>query len=122
MEKSFNLSDFLSEVNKIDDYLKVLDLIFSNETNYKKTPFYKQHKIKLKDLVFESKKWYLYQSLSFAGIQRLINNLDLSNLEFLLDKMGSMFEQENEQTIDDLKKMQEISKLLLKGKENAQNL
>ena len=122
MEKSFNLSDFLSEVNKIDDYLKVLDLIFSNETNYKKTPFYKQHKIKLKDLVFESKKWYLYQSLSFAGIQRLINNLDLSNLEFLLDKMGLMFEQENEQTIDDLKKVQEISKLLLKGKENVQNL
>ena len=59
----------------------------------------------------ESKIWYALQLKDIGNkIQSLINNLDLSNLNNVLEQLGDVYGQENEETLNIIKEFKEIVK------------
>ena len=63
------------------------------------------------EVMKESKIWYALQLKDIGNkIQSLINNLDLSNLNNVLEQLGNVYGQENEETLNIIKEFKEIVK------------
>ena len=109
---SFNLEDFLEEVSKNDNFLKVISLISQNETNYKETDFYKANRIKLMDLVLGYKKWKTISFFSTKGIQDLLNSLDMSTFASLIDEFSDIMYNESKKLFEGIEDIEEIAKTI----------
>ena len=109
---SFNLEDFLEEVSKNDNFLKVISLISQNETNYKETDFYKENRIKLMDLVLGYKKWKTISFFSIKGIQDLLNSLDMSTFASLIDEFSDIMYSESKKLFEGIEDIEEIAKTI----------
>lgn len=109
---SFNLEDFLEEVSKNDNFLKVISSVSQNETNYKETDFYKENRIKLIDLVLGYKKWKTMSFFSTKGIQDLLNSLDMSTFASLIDEFSDIMYNESKKLFEGIEDIEEIAKTI----------
>ena len=89
----------------------MMEAVFAFEKEYKATEFYKKTKMSLVEVIKESKIWYALQFKDIESkIQSFINDLDLSNLNNILEQLGDVYGQENEETLNIIKEFKEIVK------------
>lgn len=101
----------IKEILSIENFLDMMEAVFDFEKQYKGSEFYKKTKMPLIEVVKGSKTWYMLQLKDIGNkIQSLINNLDVSHLSEVIDQFGSVFEQENKETLDILNSFKDIVK------------
>ena len=105
------LKSKVKEILSIENFFDMMEAVFAFEKEYKTTEFYKKTKMALIEVMKESKLWYALQFKDIGNkIQSLINNLDLSNLNNVLEQLGDVYGQENEETLNIIKEFKEIVK------------
>ena len=101
----------VKEILSIENFFDMMEAVFVFEKEYKTTEFYKKTKMSLVEVIKESKIWYALQLKDIGSkIQSLINDLDLSNLNNVLEQLGDVYGQENEETLNIIKEFKEIVK------------
>ena len=101
----------VKEILSIENFFDMIEAVFAFEKEYKTTEFYKKTKMSLVEVIKESKIWYALQLKDIGSkIQSLINDLDLSNLNNVLEQLGDVYGQENEETLNIIKEFKEIVK------------
>lgn len=101
----------VKEILSIENFFDMMEAVFAFEKEYKTTEFYKKTKMSLIEVIKESKIWYALQFKDIESkIQSLINDLDLSNLNNVLEELGDVYGQENEETLNIIKEFKEIVK------------
>ena len=101
----------IKEILSIENFFDMMEAVFAFEKEYKTTEFYKKTKMSLVEVIKESKIWYALQLKDIGNkIQSLINDLDLSNLNKVLEQLGDVYGQENEETLNIIKEFKEIVK------------
>lgn len=101
----------IKEILSIENFFDMMEAVFAFEKEYKTTEFYKKTKMSLVEVMKESKIWYALQFKDIGNkIQSLINDLDLSNLNNVLEQLGDVYGQENEETLNIIKEFKEIVK------------
>ena len=101
----------VKEILSIENFFDMIEAVFAFEKEYKTTEFYKKTKMSLVEIIKESKIWYALQLKDIGSkIQSLINDLDLSNLNKVLEQLGDVYGQENEETLNIIKEFKEIVK------------
>lgn len=99
----------IREISAIDNYFDMVEAMIAFEKEYKTSDFYKKTKRPLEVVVKEAHVHYALQLKDLGKhIQELLDNLSLDNVNELLDKMGGIFAQENE----DIKEAAEVFKNL----------
>ena len=105
------LESKVKEILSIENFFDMMEEVFAFEKEYKATEFYKKTKMSLAEVMKESKIWYALQFKDIGSkIQSLINDLDLSNLNNVLEQLGDVYGQENEETLNIIKEFKEIVK------------
>ena len=105
------LESKVKEILSIENFFDMMEAVFAFEKEYKTTEFYKKTKMSLIEVMKESKLWYALQLKDIGSkIQSLINDLDLSNLNNVLEQLGDVYGQENEETLNIIKEFKEIVK------------
>jgi hypothetical protein len=101
----------IKEILSISNFFDMIESAIAFEKEYKNSDFYKKTKISLMEVIKEGKLWY---KLSLEGIgakiQDMINNLDLSNVNNILEELGNVYAKENEETLSIFKEFQNIVK------------
>ena len=101
----------VKEILSIENFFDMMEAVFAFEKEYKTTEFYKKTKMSLVEVIKESKIWYALQFKDIESkIQSFINDLDLSNLNKVLEQLGDVYGQENEETLNIIKEFKEIVK------------
>ena len=101
----------VKEILSIENFFDMMEAVFAFEKEYKTTEFYKKTKMSLVEVIKESKIWYALQFKDIESkIQSFINGLDLSNLNNILEQLGDVYGQENEETLNIIKEFKEIVK------------
>lgn len=101
----------VKEILSIENFFDMMEAVFAFEKEYKGTEFYKKTKMSLIEVMKASKIWYALQFKDIGSkIQNLINDLDLSNLNNVLEQLGDVYGQENEETLNIIKEFKEIVK------------
>ena len=101
----------VKEILSIENFFDMMEAVFAFEKEYKGTEFYKKTKMSLIEVIKESKIWYTLQFKDIGNkIQSFINDLDLSNLNNILEQLGDVYGQENEETLNIIKEFKEIVK------------
>ena len=101
----------IKEILSIENFFDMIEAVFAFEKEYKTTEFYKKTKMSLVEVIKESKIWYALQFKDIESkIQSFINGLDLSNLNNILEQLGDVYGQENEETLNIIKEFKEIVK------------
>lgn len=101
----------IKEILSNENFFDMMEAVFDFEKEYKGSEFYKKTKMPLIEVVKGSKTWYMLQLKDIGNkIQSLINNLDVSHLSEVIDQFGSVFEQENKETLDILNSFKDIVK------------
>ena len=99
----------IREISAIDNYFDMVEAMIAFEKEYKSSDFYKKTKRPLDVIIKEARIHYALQLKDLGKrIQELLDNLSLDNVNELLDKMGGIFAQENE----DIKEAAEVFKNL----------
>lgn len=101
----------IKEILSIENFFDMMEAVFDFEKEYKGSEFYKKTKMPLIEVVKGNKTWYMLQFKDVGNkIQTFINNLDVSHLSEVIDQFGSVFEQENKETLDILNSFKDIVK------------
>ena len=101
----------VKEILSIENFFDMMEAVFAFDKEYKVTDFYKKTKMSLVEVIKESKIWYALQFKDIESkIQSFINGLDLSNLNNILEQLGDVYGQENEETLNIIKEFKEIVK------------
>ena len=101
----------VKEILSIENFFDMIEATLAFEKEYKTTEFYKKTKMSLVEVMKESKIWYALQFKDIGSkIQSFINDLDLSNLNKILEQLGDVYGQENEETLNIIKEFKEIVK------------
>ena len=89
----------------------MMENAISFEKEYKGTGFYKKTKLPLIEVIKYAKMWYMFNFDGFGKkIQDAINNLDLTNISNILNQLGDMYGQENEEVMSIIRDFQTIVK------------
>lgn len=101
----------VKEILENKNFFDMIEAVIAFEKEYKGTEFYKKTKMPLIEVIKESKIWYALQFKDIGSkIQNLINDLDLSNINSILEQLGDVYSQENEETFNILKEFKDIVK------------
>lgn len=101
----------VKEILENKNFFDMVEATLAFEKEYKGTEFYKKTKIPLVEVIKAAKMWYLTQIENIGDkIQSLINKLDFNNVNDVLNQLGSVYTQENEETLNILKEFKEIVK------------
>ena len=101
----------VKEILENKNFFDMIEAAIAFEKEYKGTEFYKKTKMPLIEVIKESKIWYALQFKDIGSkIQNLINDLDLSNINSVLEQLGDVYSQENEETLNILKEFKDIVK------------
>ena len=101
----------VKEILENKNFFDMIEATIAFEKEYKGTEFYKKTKMPLIEVIKESKIWYVLQFKDIGSkIQNLINDLDLSNINSVLEQLGDVYSQENEETFNILKEFKDIVK------------
>ena len=106
------------KIKEIINMPNMFDMIIAAqnfEKEYKQSDFYKTTKIPLKEIIKNAKLYYIfsYQNM-IERIQSLINDLDFNKVNSLLDQFSSMFEQENDETMNMINELKEFKNIVNK--------
>ena len=106
------------KIKEIINMPNMFDMIIAAqnfEKEYKQSDFYRATKIALKEIIKNAKLYYIfsYQNM-IERIQSLINDLDFNKVNSLLDQFSSMFEQENDETMNMINELKEFKNIVNK--------
>ena len=101
----------LKELLAMPNFFDMIEMAIAFEKEYKTSSFFKKTKMPLMEVIKSGKAWYFMQFSELGnGIQSIISNLDLSNINNLLEQVGSMYETENESTLNIIREFKDIVK------------
>ena len=93
---NIELEQKIKEIITIENYFDMKVAINEFESEYKKSDFYKNTKMSLKDIVSEARMHYALHLEGLGDkIQKLIDSLSIQNINDLLDKIEQTFGTEN---------------------------
>lgn len=108
------LEQCIREILANDNIFDMIIAAKNFESEYKRSDFYKQTKMNLEDAMRQAKVHYALQAEPLKEtLQNLINSLDLSHLDNLMNQVAEIYGKENAETarmIDELKDFKEIIK------------
>lgn len=103
------LLEKLEEILKIENFFDMIEALLDFDKEYKTSSFYKKTKMALMDVVKYKKQFKGFDLKDFfEQLQVQLNGLDLSNVSEVLDQIGTVFGQENDEIV---KNIQEIKSL-----------
>lgn len=106
-ELELRVKEILNTKNFFDMIVKAK----SFEKDYKNSDFYKTTKMPLMEVIKLSKAWYVVQFEDIvSGAQRFLDNIDLSNFMNVIDQLGEVFSNENNEILSLTKELSEIMK------------
>ena len=104
----------IKELSQSSSIIDAIEGAVQFEPEYKKTNFYKKTKMPLMELLKQSRVWYTFDwDTLMIKVQKGINELDVTKINGLIDEIGTLFSQENQEimgmanTFADLLKPQE---------------
>ena len=101
----------IKEILEIENFFDMTEAVVAFKKEYKRTGFYKKTKMPLVEVIKTAKMWYMLQLKNIGEkIQNLINGLDFNNINDILNQLGNVYSQENEETMDIIKEFQKIVK------------
>lgn len=101
----------LKELLAIENFFDMIEEVQLFEKDYKATDFYKKTKMSLVEVIKGGKAWYSLQLNGIANkIQSLIDSLDFTKMNNILDELGGFYAQENEEALNIFKEFKEIVK------------
>ena len=105
----------IKEIINIPNMFDMIIAAQNFEKEYKQSGFYKTTKMPLKEVIKNAKLYYIfsYQNM-IERIQSLINDLDFNKVNSLLDQFSSMFEQENDETMNMINELKEFKNIVNK--------
>lgn len=105
----------IKEIINIPNMFDMIIVAQNFEKEYKQSDFYKATKIPLKEIIKNAKLYYIfsYQNM-IERMQSLINDLDFNKVNSLLDQFSSMFEQENDETMNMINELKEFKNIVNK--------
>lgn len=100
----------IKEILKNENFFDMMEQALEFEKEYKTSSFYKKTKLSLMEVLKQSKVFYLFNLTTiFETLQEKINTLDISNFIEMLEKLGSVFGQENSEIQEMIKEIGEYS-------------
>ena len=100
---NIELEQKIKELIMIENYFDLIEQIKEFEKDYKNSDFYKKTKMPLDKAIREAR---IHYALNFVGmgaqLQKVINNLDITHLNELLDQVGETFGRENQEINEQL--------------------
>lgn len=101
----------IKEILAIENFFDMVEAVAAFEKEYKTTVFYKSTKMPLLEVIKNAKVWYFMQFETIAEkIQKILNNLDFSNLNNLLNNLGDVYGKENQDILEIFKEFKDIVK------------
>lgn len=98
----------LEIINK-DNFFDMVLAAKDFEPEYKKSDFFKETKMPLNEVIKNTRLHYALQLRDLSkAIQRIINNLDLSSFDALLNQIETMFTHENEEIQESLEVFKDL--------------
>ena len=106
---NIELEQKILEIIGQDNYFDMVIMANEFEPEYKKSDFYKQTKKPLKEVIKEAKIYYTLQLRDLGNhLQQLINGLSVEKLSMVLDQMGTLFTQENNDIMNSLEVFKDL--------------
>lgn len=106
---NIELEQKVLEIIKEDNYFELIIKALAFEKEYKTSDFYKATKKSLMEVIRESKIHYALQLRDMTRqLQKMLDSLDLSNVNQVLEQMSSVFANENEEiqtSLEDFKNL-----------------
>ena len=101
----------VKEILAIENFFDMMEAAIAFEKEYKGTNFFKKTKMPLVEVIKNSKMWYAFQLKGIGEkVQELINKLDFTNVNDIINNLGSTYAQENSEMMDIIKEFQKIVK------------
>ena len=106
---NIELEQKVLEIIKEDNYFELITKALAFEKEYKTSDFYKATKKSLMEVIRESRIHYALQLRDMTRqLQKMLDSLDLSNVNQVLEQMSSVFANENEEiqtSLEDFKNL-----------------
>lgn len=105
---NIELQNKIEEIVSIENFFDMIEAVVDFEGEYKKTSFYKKTKMSLTDVV---KDYKILHSISLDGlmnnVQKMIDGLDVNKFLIVLNQLGDIFAEENNNIREQAKNLQE---------------
>lgn len=105
---NIELQKKIEEIISIENFFDMIEAIVDFEGEYKKTAFYKKTRMSLIDVV---KGYKILNTISLDGlmsnIQKMIDGLDVDKFLAVLNQLGDVFAEENNNIREQTKNLQE---------------
>jgi hypothetical protein len=101
----------VKELLEIENFFDMIIAVKDFEKEYKGSDFFKATKMPLVDVIKNAKVWYLSNFNELKDkIQSLINRIDLSTINNLMNQVSEIFQIENQETFDLIQDFKDIVK------------
>lgn len=101
----------VKELLNISNFFDMIIAVKEFEKEYKNSEFFKATKMPLMDVIKNAKVWYsINLDVIVNNIQRVIDNLDLSKLNQIIEQLGNTFTAENEEFLNIAELYKELTK------------
>lgn len=101
----------VKEILNNKNFFDMVEAAVALKKEYKRTKFYKKTKMPLIEVIKSAKVWYALQFEDVGKkIQQLINGLSFDNLNILIDQLGTVYGQENEEILNIINEFKDIVK------------
>lgn len=103
------LQEKVKEIISKENFFDMMEGAYNFEKEYQASDFYKNTKIKLRDIIFEARKFYNTEMDSMINkLQEMIDGIDVERLTGVLNQTNDIFSRENEEAIQELQTLKEI--------------
>lgn len=101
----------VKELLDINNFFDMIVTAKEFEKEYKNSDFFKVTKMPLMEVIKNAKVWYsINLDVIVNNIQRVIDNLDLSKLNQIIEQLGNTFTAENEEFLNVAELYKELTK------------
>ena len=99
----------IKEIIAIENYFDMIIAVKDFEKDYKGSDFYKETKMSLVEIIKQAKLHYALQLNDLSSkIQKVINELNVDNLNSVLDQISGVFGKENTEIKESLEVLKEL--------------
>lgn len=96
----------IKEILTNENFFDMMTAVCIFEKEYRGSEFYKTTKMPLTQVVKEYKTWSMTEPREIQNaIQKIINGLDITNLQNLIEKMSSVFAEENSEIMQEIREL-----------------
>lgn len=101
----------VKEILAIENFFDMIEATIAFEKEYKGTDFFKKTRMSLMDVIKNSKAWYMLQLKDIANkVQSFLDNLSFDSINQVLNQLGDIYTEENEETLQMIREFKEIVK------------